>query len=231
MTAAQNTALSRTTPRTFLYLAAGLAAFSAVAYELLLASYATFLMGASIFQYSLVISLMMASMGLGAYVTKYVSRSSGDVFFIIELLLCWIAVVALPLLYYIFAKQWYPQIFILTFVVLIGGFVGMEIPLLNGIFPSTKELSRILFFDYVGGFLGGMAFPLLLLPSLGFFRVSALLATMNAAIALYFLMSFQLRRKSWAILAVVSVIVGATYFAQSENIRLAMESSLFQIRH
>ena len=59
----------------YLYFCAGLVAFTCVAYELLLGSYATFLMGASIFQYSLVISLMMLNMGIGAFVTKRLEKN------------------------------------------------------------------------------------------------------------------------------------------------------------
>lgn len=218
----------------FLYVAAAIAAFTAVAYELLLASYATFLLGASVFQYSLVISFMMASMGLGALLTSKMKTNALQTFFLVEIGLAFTAAVALPLLYYAFAHDLSPRLLLMFFVLIIGLSIGMEIPLLSHISGSEKGLPRILFFDYLGGFAGGMAFPLWLLPKLGFFRVAAVLGTLNSVLAILMLWIFasELRahRKWWVALVVVTFVLALTFLLFADPLRHLMELKLFEIR-
>jgi spermidine synthase len=217
----------------FLYLSSFLAAASAIAYELLLASYASFLMGATIFQYSLVLSLMMASMGLGALLTRAFRGKAALAFWSVETALAWIGCLAVPLLYYVFAKQWFTQGTMLFFVVIIGLGIGMEIPLLNELTEDREGLPHILFFDYLGGFAGGILFPLLFLPRLGFFRVAALLSVLNAVLALYFAWRFRAKLPWWKFLnatAILTVLFSVVYLFSAESIRRSMERGLFHIQ-
>lgn len=217
----------------YLYFCAGLVAFTCVAYELLLGSYATFLMGASIFQYSLVISLMMLNMGIGAFVTKRLEKNCFQAFFLVEILLSWCAISAVPLMYLSFALNFAPSKVLIFFVSLLGLGIGMEIPLLSHMNPSPKSLSQILFSDYLGGFLGGLAFPILLFPWLGFFQIGALLGLINALIALSFLILFRqpLKRSLtlWYFLIGTTLVFCLTEVLFAETIRIAMESYLFGI--
>lgn len=215
-----------------LYTSASIAAFSAVAYELLLASYATFLLGATIFQYSLVISLMMMSMGIGALLAQKSRHRPILWFVLIELALAWIAGLAVPSLYFIFATQAGTRIALLFFVIAIGLAIGMEIPLLNEIQDSKMGVSRILFFDYLGGFAGGIAFPIFLLPHLGFFRVAALLSVLNALVAALFFFHFRTKLKRNAIYLfpiLLTFLCATSYLYFAEEIRRHMEFSLFGI--
>lgn len=218
----------------FFYAAATIAAFSAVAYELLLASYATFLLGATVFQYSLVISLMMASMGFGALLTGKLEERALVTFFAVELGLALIAIVALPILYTAFAWEISPRFFILLFVLAIGTAIGMEIPLLNFLNKSKDSLPKILFFDYLGGFVGGIAFPLWLLPHLGFFRLAAALGTLNAVLAACLLWLFWDKFKShrvWWTAAVAGVLVlSLAFLVGAESFRHYLELRHFQIK-
>lgn len=216
-----------------IYLAAGTAAFSAIAYELLLASYATFLLGATIFQYSLVISFMMMSMGLGSLAVQLKKVKNHHLFLAAEIFLAVLALGGVPCLYYIFATQAGTRFVLLLFVGLTGLCIGMEIPLLNTMLPSS-QVSRILFFDYFGGFIGGILFPLLLLPRLGFFRISGFLSLLSATVGLLFFFQFkqELRgtRRGFLALLCVTLVSGIVFTYFAEDLRHSMELKLFGIQ-
>jgi spermidine synthase len=217
----------------YLYGCAGWVAWTCVAYELLLGSYATFLMGASLFQYSLVISLMMLSMGLGSLISKPLAKECFTAFYVIENLLAVCAVTAVPILYLSFALNFSPSSILVVFVSFIGLAIGLEIPLLNEMSASNSALARILFFDYIGGFVGGLAFPIILLPTLGYFRLGAFLGLMNSLIAVSFLYCFREKikggktRLALTSLAILTLSVLGFFFA--EQLRQRMEFKFFQI--
>ena len=56
-------------------------------YELVTAAVASYLLGDSVTQYSLVIGVFMAAMGLGAFLTQYVRQNLFGFFFNIQILL------------------------------------------------------------------------------------------------------------------------------------------------
>lgn len=216
-----------------LYVAAGISAFSGIAYELLLATYATFLMGASIFQYSLVLSLMMASMGLGSLLADKVGRNPIAAFLGTEAVIALVAVVALPVLYYGYARGFFPRFLLCTFVLLMGGAIGMEIPLLNRIATHGDRLPRILFFDYLGGFLGGLVFPLVFVPRMSLMQIAGVLAAINAVVACLFAVGYRkaLQRHAplWIGVGVALVVVSVAFCVYAEPLRLSMERGLFGI--
>lgn len=205
------------------------AAFSAIAYELLLASYATFLLGASIFQYSLVFSLMMASMGAGAWAAERLRTPVARTLIALELAIAVLALVAVPTLYFVFAAQGPAQLLLFAFVLLMGAGLGMEVPLLNRLEKDGGWLNDILFSDYLGGFAGGMLFPFFLFPHLGFFRLAGVLAAVNAGVALLFAARARPRSVPAWLGATVVLVVCLGYCLASEKIRVAMETSLFGI--
>ncbi len=218
----------------YLYFCASAVAFTCVAYELLLGSYATFLMGASVLQYSLVISLMMLSMGIGALLTKAISNNSFSSFLSIELLLCWCALLAVPLMYLSFCLNFAPKLTLILFVSLLGLGIGMEIPLLSQINSSHKTLTKILFSDYSGGFFGGIAFPIILFPYFGFFRIGAMLGLINALMSASFFVLFKEKisgsKMIWGVLIASTVIACFTELLFAERLRTWMEFRFFAIQ-
>lgn len=216
-----------------LYLAAGTVSFSAIAYELVLATYATFLLGSTVFQYTLVFSVMMAAMGVGSYLAVSVEKKAYEIFLLAEMGLALLAILSIPLLYWIFSTG-AGTTFVLTLLVsLFGVLIGLEVPLLNAVKTSEGTVSRVLFSDYLGGFAGGLLFPLVLLPALGFFRLSALLAALNIAIALRFLYVFRIHLKQIFVKARVALgalaVIAFLYFIFGEAIRHYLEDRLFGI--
>ncbi len=216
-----------------LYAAAGVSAFSGIAYELLLATYATFLMGASIFQYSLVLSLMMASMGIGSLLADRTGKDPVAAFLATEAVITFVAVIAIPVLYFSYAKGLFPSGLLCGFVFVMGGAIGMEIPLLNRISTASDRLPHLLFFDYLGGFLGGLVFPLLLIPRLSLIQIAGVLAVINSLVACIF--SFGYRKSVaggaglWMVLGVGLLVVSLAFCYYAEPIRISMEQGLFGI--
>ncbi len=205
----------------WVFVLAFIASFSAIAYELILASYATFLFGATIFQYSLVISLMMASMGMGSYLSKYLNNRLEN-FIALELTLSFVAILAIPLLYSTFALEMHPKWVLLFFVFCVGVLIGLEIPLLNK-YLSGLSLNQILFSDYLGGFIGGILYPVWLLPQFGFFRTAAILGLLNASAAL--ICAIQIKNK--VSMCAVFVLLNLVYLSFSEHLRISLENYFF----
>lgn len=221
---------SKRSLRALVAFAAGAAAFSSVAYELLLASYATFLLGASVFQYSLVFSLMMASMGVGALLAGKFRHQAREAILAIEIGLALCACVAVPVLYTLFAWGGPAQWALIAFVAAMGFGLGMEVPLLNHLERDNRWLNDILFYDYVGGFIGGLLFPLWLLPQLGFFRLAALLGCLNAAIAFGFVLTLRPRNRAfWLAGAGFALKTAIGSLLLAETIRAWMEKTYFGI--
>jgi spermidine synthase len=220
-----------------LYVAAGISAFSGIAYELLLATYATFLMGATIFQYSLVLSLMMASMGLGSLLADRVGSNPLAAFLATEVVISIIAVVALPTLYFAYARGLFPSVLLMLFVVGMGGAIGMEIPLLNRITGSAPgsegKLSHLLFYDYLGGFLGGMVFPLLLIPNLSLFQIAGVLGVINSSVGGVFAVGYRKHLGAsagkWIAVAIGLLAFSGAFCFWAEPLRILMEHRLFGI--
>ncbi len=210
------------------YFASFICAFCGIAYELLLGSYATFLIGASIFQYSLVFSSMMASMGAGSLLSGKIKANPINLIVFTEILLATLAILALPIFYFCFIKDVLPYLVLLFFVISIGILIGMEIPILNEI--AKNRLANILFFDYIGGFIGGLFFPLLILPRLGFFKVAAILSILNSIAALIIVLYLHstLKRKLYVFTAVI-LFFGIFYYFIGDKLRIYLEHTLIGI--
>ena len=216
-----------------LYLSAGTVAFSAIAFELVLATYATFLIGSTIIQYTLVFSVMMFAMGLGSLLSSKFENLAHHVFLLTEFLLSLLSLISIPLLYWIFSIQMGTQATLIILVLLFGILIGLEVPLLNTIRRDSGSLSNILFFDYLGGFLGGILFPTVLLPLLGFFRTSATLALINLLVMLLFLWTFRSSIKRFytpiLVTTIASLGIALLYLSNGELLRKTLEFKLFGI--
>jgi predicted membrane-bound spermidine synthase len=109
----------------------------------------------------------------------------------------------------------------------------MEIPLLSGLTQSQQSLTKILFFDYLGGFLGGILFPIVLFPYFGFFQIAAGLGLLNGLIGLSFFWSFKnnitRNRIFWGIITGLTGLACLTEMIFAEKLRTAMESYFFTI--
>ncbi len=159
-----------------------------IVYELIIAATSTYLLGNSIKQFSITIGLYMSAMGLGSYLSKFIHHNKFNVFMTIELLIGFIGGFSAITLFYAYARTDLYVFVMYIIIIIIGILVGLEIPLLTRIIEERNSdlrvtLANVLSFDYIGGLIGSLAFPLLLYPSLGLIRTSFLIGALNIIVA------------------------------------------------
>ena len=170
-------------------------------YELIAAAASTYLLGDSITQFSLVIGVYLASMGLGSYLSKYVTSGVIARFIDVELLIAVLGGISAAVMFLTFAYAGPGfRIVLYGFVVMVGVLVGLEIPLVMRILRERlgfRDLvAQVLSFDYLGALGVSIAFPLLLAPRLGLIRTAFLFGIMNAAVALWAVWLFRDRLRA-----------------------------------
>ncbi|MBI5100691.1 MAG: spermidine synthase [Nitrospirae bacterium] len=164
-------------------------------YELTAAALASYLLGDSVTQFSLIIGIYLSAMGLGSYLSKYVVKNIITVFIRVELLIGLIGGSSAALLFGLFevASHFRPILYCL--ISLTGVLVGLEIPLIMRVLKNRFEfrdlVSKIFTFDYIGALLASLLFPLLLVPHLGLIRSSFLFGIINVIVALWALRLFK----------------------------------------
>jgi spermidine synthase len=158
-------------------------------YELLAGTLASYVLGDSVTQFSLVIGIYLSALGVGAWLSGFVGDNIARVFVEVELGVALIGGASGPLLFVAYGQVGYFQPFLYGTVFLIGVLVGLELPLLMRIVKDQldfKELvARVLAFDYLGALLASLLFPMLLLPKLGLVRTSLVFGMLNAAVGLW----------------------------------------------
>ncbi len=172
-----------------------IAGLCSIIYELLIATTSSYFLGDSITQFSITIGVYMATMGMGSYLSKWVSDDSLLAQFITyELVLAMIGGSCVPLLYFSYAQGLSFQAISILLTALIGILVGLEIPLLSRLmekhYKLKANLANVLSIDYFGALIATLIFPLLLLPWLGVFKTSLLFGLANLSIALTLLWYF-----------------------------------------
>jgi spermidine synthase len=158
-------------------------------YELLAATLASYVLGDSVTQFSLVIGLYLSALGVGAWLSRYVEKAVARTFIEVELGVALLGGLSAPVLFLGFARLHSFQPLLYGVVLGVGVLVGLELPLLMRIVKDDldfKELvSRVLTFDYIGALAASVLFPLLFVPRLGLVRTSLTFGMLNALVALW----------------------------------------------
>jgi len=156
--------------------------------EYTLSTLATYFLGDSVFQWTMIVSIMLFSMGLGSRLSKYFENGLLEKFVLIEFSLSIIASNVTIIVYTFFALYDNTTFIIYFLSVLIGMFIGMEIPLvirLNDQFQSLKvNISSAMENDYFGSLAGGVFFAFVGLPILGLTYTPLILGSINFSVAL-----------------------------------------------
>ncbi len=217
-----------------LFLSVFLIAACGLIYELIAGALASYLLGDSIFQFSTVIGSYLFAMGLGSYLSRFLSRGLVARFVSIELMVGMVGGFSSSVLFLGFAYTHGFRLILYAVVVTIGVLVGLEIPLLmrilQGRFQFRDLVAHVLTFDYLGALGASLLFPIFLVPKLGLVRSALLFGLVNAAVALWstFLFRQQLggiRGLRAACLAVL-VALGAG-MAGAERITAAADANLY----
>lgn len=198
-------------------------------YELIAAAASTYLLGDSVTQFSVVIGVYLASMGVGSYLSKHVGGPIIARFIDIELMIAVLGGFSAAAMFLSFAHAGPGfRVVLYAIVVLVGILVGLEIPLVMRILRERlgfKDLvAGVLTFDYLGALGVSIAFPLLLAPRLGLIRTAFLFGLMNALVAAWaaWLFRDRLRRPAAvaARCAAVAAILAAGFIGAEELTRL-----------
>ncbi len=217
-----------------LFLSVFLIAACGLVYELIAAALASYLLGDSIFQFSTVIGSYLFAMGIGSYLSKFVTRGLVGRFVSIELMVGLLGGYSSSLLFLAFAYTRSFRLVLYLVVVLVGILVGLEIPLLMRILKERFHLrdlvAHVLTFDYLGALGASLLFPILLVPKLGLVRSALLFGILNAVVALWSTYLFRERLVAAGGLRAASVVVllalGAG-MAGAERITSSAEDGLY----
>ncbi|MFK7818571.1 MAG: polyamine aminopropyltransferase [Planctomycetaceae bacterium] len=176
-------------PLFLLYLNVLVIATCGLIYELLAGTLASYVLGDSVTQFSLVIGVYLSALGVGAWVSGFVKGKLARCFLAVELAVALVGGFSAPILYLAFAYVSWFQIALFGMVFAIGVLVGLELPLLMRILKDQLDFSelvaKVLTFDYIGALLASVLFPVLLVPRLGLIRTSLLFGMLNAAVGFW----------------------------------------------
>lgn len=188
-----------------------------IVYELLISTTASYFMGNSVQQFSIIIGIYMASMGVGSWISRWISKDLLYYFVVIEILLGFVGAFSVPLCYAYFGYSDFGgfTFFTLLIIFIIGLLTGLEVPLLTRILENKESLkdniSKVLAFDYLGALIATILFPFFLIPFLGIFKSSLVFGLINVAIGiitfLVFKPSFDDKKRKAFVLLTGSVVV------------------------
>jgi spermidine synthase len=224
-------------PLVLLYLNVLVIATCGLVYELLAGTLASYLLGDSVTQFSLVIGLYLSAMGAGAWLSRFVvDRGLARCFIEVELGVALVGGLSAPLLFAAFSRVDVFGVVLYGFVFAIGLLVGLELPLLMRILKGHLDfedlVSRVLMFDYIGALFASLMFPIFLVPRLGLVRTSLLCGLLNAAVGLWgtFLLRPLLGKRCLTGLRTRACIVMGLLFAaflKADTLTTLAEESVF----
>ena len=175
--------------RELLFITVLVIATCGLVYELIVGTLASYLLGDSVTQFSTVIGVYLFSMGVGAWLSRFVERGLAQRFVEVELAVAFAGGITAPLLFLSFNTGPFFRVVLYGAVLVVGALVGLEIPLLLRILKDQvrfKDLvAHVLTFDYVGALAASLLFPLVLVPKLGLVRTSLLFGLLNGAVGLW----------------------------------------------
>ena len=198
---------------------------SGIVAEYILGTLASYLLGDSVIQWTMIISVMMFSMGLGSRFTRHIEGNLLVKFIIIEFALSFFVSYTSVLSYTTAAFTEYEGFIIYALSIIIGVFIGMEIPIvirLNDEFESLHiNVSSVIEKDYYGSILGGVFFAFVGLPYLGLTYTPFVLGMVNLIIAIMLMVFLKDALKgsirkilNLSAVGVVSVIIIGAIFAK-----------------
>lgn len=192
-------------------------ATSGLIYELITGTLASYVLGDSVTQFSLVIGLYLFAMGIGSYLSQFIEVKLLERFVEIELAVALVGGLSAPILFKVYTSSGAFRTMLYAVVLLTGTLVGLEIPLLIRLLKFSVDLkelvARVLTLDYIGALLASLLFPTLLLPRLGIHQTSLFFGLLNGVVALISTFLFPLERETVVRLRAQCVLVCAVLTA------------------
>ncbi len=158
-------------------------AICGLVYELLESTISSYLLGDSVYYFSLVIGLFMSTMGLGAWLSRFVDRQLERAFVRLQMGIAVVGGFSALVLFWAFAYLDNYEAFLYLITIVLGAMLGMEIPLIVRIlkesFSLKTNLSNVFTLDYAGALIAALLFPLVLVPHLGLMQTGFLFGLFN----------------------------------------------------
>ncbi|ORT59343.1 spermidine synthase [Streptomyces sp. CB03238] len=226
-------------------------------YELELVALASYLIGDSVKQASVVLSVMVFAMGVGSLLAKRLRCRAAVGFGLLEAALALVGGCSALVLYATFAWIGESRYALVAFSLAIGVLIGAEIPLLMTLIQRISRraeqdaggtVADLFAADYVGALVGGLAFPFLLLPWLGQLTSALLTGAVNAvaggALVLWLFGRDLTARARWLVVvgnvAVLGVLATATVLVDDferaarravygERVRVAVQTDVQEV--
>lgn len=154
----------------------------------------------------------MFAMGVGSQISRYFDDQYIRNFILIEIAIALIGGIASILLFmaFPFARVLY-ELVMYGLILIIGALVGMEIPVLTTLLAQKDSIrdsiANVMSLDYLGGLMGAVAFPLLLLPSLGLIQASFTIGLINIFVAIINVYIFKDHLKNYKAMLYLSFSV------------------------
>ncbi|MFD4657910.1 polyamine aminopropyltransferase [Kitasatospora sp. NPDC058444] len=226
-------------------LAAFVCAACGLVYELELVALGDYLLGDTVTQTSVVLSVMVFAMGLGSLLAKRLTSRPATAFALVECALALTGGLSVLALYSCWAWIGRYQAAMVGLTCLIGILIGAEIPLLMTLIQRIRRddagraVADLFAADYVGALIGGLAFPFLILPALGpgdgALLTGAVNAVAGAAVVLWLFREEpapRIRRLLWGGCLLVLALL-ATAAAGSDAVERAARHALYgdQVRY
>ncbi|CAA6820341.1 MAG: Spermidine synthase (EC [uncultured Sulfurovum sp.] len=210
-----------------------LIAISGLVYQLLEGTLSSYLLGDSIYHFSLVIGLFMSSMGIGAWLSRFIETELEHAFVKLQLAIALLGGFSAFILFFAFAYINNYDAFLYVITIFLGSMLGVEIPLIIRIlkesFSLKTNISNVFTVDYIGALFASLLFPLVLVPQLGLMQTSFLFGLLNlfvATLSWYIFRELLGKKYVFYLLTVFTILILG--FWQSSQLTTLMENKLYK---
>jgi len=147
---------------TWLKIAIFATGISGLTAEFILSTLASYFIGDTIVQWTVVLSIMLFAMGIGSQVSRLVKKNLLVTFIAVEFSLSLLISLSPVIVYALAAKTAFIHMLIYGLALLVGFCIGFEIPLATRLNEThealDKNISNIMSWDYIGSLIGGLLF-------------------------------------------------------------------------
>ena len=208
-------------------------AICGLVYELLEGTLSSYLLGDSVYHFSLVIGLFMSSMGIGSWLSRFFEENLEKAFIRLQLTIALVGGFSAFILFFAFAFIENYDAFLYLITILLGSLLGIEIPLIIRIlkesFSLKSNISNVFTLDYIGALFASLLFPMVLVPQLGLMQTSFLFGLLNlfvASMSWYIFRNIVSKRYLlYIVLVFIALILGFFY---STKLTTIIENKLYQ---
>lgn len=195
--------------------------------EYVLCTVATYILGNSIEQFSVVIAVMMVMMGIGGWLQKFMSdQKLIEKFIYIEISLAVLSGFAPMAIYTGYA--FLPNHFLLihyVFVMAIGLLIGFEIPVvmrINELYSDSlkSNVACVSFADYTGAFVGALVWAYIFIRMFPITEIGFMVGGLNLGVAVltlsYFLFKGKVKNRKFT-LVIILLAFAALFYGYYNN--------------